>query len=308
MGGANVFTRALVAIGCWGLAVAGAPDGSRAAAFPALLTSDQGEPAGVRPHGRNGGQLHRVQNYQGLSIIIDDATGSRVGTPGDLGGPPMDRKNGREWSAPGPGRRLSIDTLRFHGRSLEELRSTLRNLSGRKISRDSSVPGGFILEGSNNDGATTIYVEIRSQGADIRGLSIVHSTRYRAELAQVIEAVKKSFEPFPAARPVVKPPDTPIADGQVPELLKKLAEAEEREREARRQAEAARKEAQDAKERENQARQEEAEKLKRERELAEWKQKVIDDARKKARDELLEVFKQLGVAKDKDKVEPDKGR
>jgi Caspase domain len=298
MGGAKVFVWALATLGCWGL-LAGAPNASRAAALPVLSLTDQLAPAGAGRRGRYGGLLHDVQSYQGLNAITDEATGIRLGIPNDLVGPPADTSNGREWNAPGRGRRLSINTLRYKGRSLDELRATLSKRSGRTISMDRTVPGGFILEGSEDKGATALYVEVRSHGGELRCLSIVHSTRYRAELAPVIEAVKKSFEPFPAPRPVVEPAG-PVAsavgptDARVPELLKKLAEAEEREREAKRLAEEAKRQAQEAKQREDKAQQEEAEKRTRERELADWKEEVIKEAHRKAWERLLAELAKVG--------------
>jgi esterase/lipase superfamily enzyme len=278
MGGAKAIVRVAVAVGCWGLAVASAPNGPHAAVLPAHSLSDR-EPADARQHGL----VLRVQDTQALSIIIDDATGVRVGIPNDLVGPPVDRPNGREWNAPGPSSRLSINTLRFQGRSLEKLSAALSTLPGRTITRSAAVAGGFILEGTENKGRTALYVEVRGRGDEIRGLSIVYTTRYQAELGPVIEAMKKAFEAFPAAPPAAGAP--PVAGPDAADLQKKLSEAEEREKEATRRAEEAKRQVLEAKEREAKAKQEEAPKRERERELAEWKQEVSEQQLEKAQGE-----------------------
>jgi hypothetical protein len=161
--------------------------------------------------GRSDGLLHQVQSVQNLrfsdlEIIADDATGVRVGIPYRIVGAPIQKPWGRNWKA--LDRRLSIDTLRYFDRSLDQVLSNLKSPRGRVITRESRYADGFVLEGIEDGGATTLYVEVRRRGNEIRGLSIVHSSRAQAELYPVIEDIKRSFVPFPPTV-VERPPHSP---------------------------------------------------------------------------------------------------
>lgn len=310
MSGAKALACATVAICCWGLVVAGAPGGLHAATLPALSISDREERDSSLRHGRHGALLHNVQS-QGVGVIVDDVTGIRVGIPFGIVGSPTPTRSGRNWKA--FDNRLNLDTLRFFDRSLDELATTLRNIRGRIVTRYSPVADGFILEGNDDRGNTSFYVEARGRGGEIRGLSIVYSTRFRGELYAVIEAIKSSFDPFPT---VSTPPPTPPPvvtrpqDSVSEELKRQLAEATEllkaakrREEEATRQAEEAKRRADDAKRladdaktREDQAqRQAEAERAKREKEREEaiWRQQIREEERAKAQKELEALVKRL---------------
>ena len=196
-----------VAFGFGSLVLAGALEGARAAVLPALTVSqDAAGPTGAQSQSRGDGLLHRVQSFPDFRVIVDEATGIRVGIPFGMVGSGVNKDHGRNWEA--PDRRLSIDALRFVDRTVEGLLSTFRGIKGRRVSRYSPLAGGFILEGTDGGGntQTAFYIEVRSQGGEIRGLSIVHATRFRAELYTVIEQIKRSFVAFPAPVPPPPPP------------------------------------------------------------------------------------------------------
>src|SRR5262249_3896843 len=148
--------------------------------------------------------LHQIQSTQklrfnDLEVIDDEATGIRVGIPYQIVGSPepTPTKNGRNWKSSNSKRHLSIDTLRVFDRPLDDVLSTLKGIRGRSITKEKVYTDGFVLEGIEDKGTTSLYVEVRRRGNEIRGLSIVHASSAQAELYTIIEDMKRSFVPFP---------------------------------------------------------------------------------------------------------------
>ena len=173
-----------------------------------------------------------AQTQVSLEMIIDGATGVRVGIPVRMLGAPRKTGSGHNWRTSDG--RLDIDTLRFRDRSLSSLYETLRNRRGRTIVRGELDLSSFILEGTESDG-TFFHVLARTQGGEIRGLSIVYSRSARDEVGGIVNAMISSFDAFPTstASPSMPPPPAEpasrgtdqAAEHPIAELQRQLAEA-----------------------------------------------------------------------------------
>ncbi len=171
-----------------------------------------------------------------LDVIVDDATGVRIGIPTTIVGPPKKAQYGRNWEA--GRRRLSIDTLLFDDQSLAELYDRFRKVPRRIIKRGAINADEFALEGTEDDGETIFYVKGRARGDEVRGLSVVYSRSARQELEEVVSAVIKSFDPFPDHKKISDLPlqspekrasgGSTTAEKRVAELEQKLIESQRR--------------------------------------------------------------------------------
>jgi hypothetical protein len=182
-----------------------------------------------------------AQTQTSLELIIDGATGVRVGIPVRMVGAPRKTTSGHNWRTSDS--RLDIDTLRFQDRSLSSLYEALRNRRGRNITRGELDLKGFVLEGTESDG-TYFHVLARAEHGEIRGLSIVYSSSAREEVSGIVTAMISSFEPFPAgtasaSSPAGGPPQPGPSDANqaVAELQRQLADMKKREDELRRKGE-----------------------------------------------------------------------
>ena len=76
-----------------------------------------------------------------------------------------------------------------------------------------------MLEGQDKDGSS-FRVVARASGGEVRGLSIVCTTRGCGDLVGVVQEIFNSFEPFPGPAPLPAPPpivSRPPADPRISE-------------------------------------------------------------------------------------------
>ena len=140
---------------------------------------------------------------QTLTSIVDNRTGVQVALPPDILASQIGTKWGMNWRS--AANRLNIDTLDYGTRSLIELHTTLRNISGRRITNSILDQSRLVLEGRDRDG-TWFYVVAAQRGGVTRGLSVVYSDQAFHSLAQ---AIVNSFVAFPAP---AMPPPTQLAE------------------------------------------------------------------------------------------------
>ena len=236
----------------------------------------------------NAGHVAWAQN---LSRVVDDQTGVELALPLDM---LVVKKRGRwgtNWQS--SGNRLNVDTLNFgNERSLAEVYSTLKNLRGRRLTNNVFDQLRFVLEGTDSDG-TSFYVVATERSGNVRGLSIVYSSRSSEPL---VRSIVNSFVPFPET--AVAQRSTPLSleprtsDGasqKLAELTRELdrvkEQLKEQERERERQKEVDR------------IRKQERERLEQEFALREQERKSRSDeekAREKRADQRL--------AEDRDKA------
>ena len=143
---------------------------------------------------------------------IDSATGVRIEVPTGLVQSPNPKQWGRNWSSADT--RLSIDTLNFGTtETIEQWYTKLRNIPGRKLSRDEFAGDRFLIEGIAAPGTNRAYffhIQGHVRNRETRGLSIVMSESGRAQLFPALQRVVRSFQAFPeqiaVATPVSAPP------------------------------------------------------------------------------------------------------
>ena len=176
----------------------------------------------------------RVQGRrQGMTDIIDTATGVAISIPAGLVTGPDAETWGHNWSS--DDERLNIDTLNFRGqRSLGDVYQSIRGIKGRRVTQDTFESGKFVLQGSDADGSI-FYVQAEERAGEVRGVSIVYSASARSELAPVVSAIVRSFRAFPEAIQAPRPSPAPPAAAsdqlnrlqrQVEELQAKIREQE----------------------------------------------------------------------------------
>jgi Caspase domain len=161
---------------------------------------------------------------RGFERIIDTLTGVTLVIPLDIvGRQPQNQAWGHSWASA----KLSVDTLNFSdNRKIDELYNALKRKPGRVISsRDSYLTPGrsFVLEGTDDDGTTQFYINVRAQNGELRGLSIAYNTSDRDQLSGVVREIRASFDPFPSGMvfaevPKAAPSIPPVAPPQEPRI------------------------------------------------------------------------------------------
>lgn len=166
------------------------------------------------PTRASGVPVVRAQSSR-LTEITDSSTGIQLALPMGIVSGPSSEKWGNNWSA--DDERLSIDTLNFrHQRSLSDVYRSLRDIRGRRLTGDVYETNRFVIQGFDSDGSN-FYVEAEERGGEVRGISIVYSSRYRAELAPVVGAISRSFRAFPMAPQRTQPGATTPPPVSVPD-------------------------------------------------------------------------------------------
>lgn len=104
---------------------------------------------------------------------------------------PRDAKWGRRWSAAGG--KITIETLAFPSdQTLAGLYQKLRSIRGRRLDKDRLEPQSSVLAGSDADGSRFL-IELRQDGPQVRGVSIVYATGHDAGIQSMAEHIAQSL-------------------------------------------------------------------------------------------------------------------
>jgi hypothetical protein len=141
-----------------------------------------------------------------LIPVADERTGVKLALPKMvLSSPSRERtlNGGRLTNWRSIDRRLDIDAIHYTERSLDDLYEKLTSLPGRTIHRQSRLTDEFEMTGFDRnvakpkDPGHLFYVRYVRRSHDIKGLSIVYAMGAKTELADMVQAIIRSFEPFP---------------------------------------------------------------------------------------------------------------
>jgi WD40 repeat protein len=144
---------------------------------------------------------------QPISPIVDSATGIRLSLPDRILLGPKPTKLGSTWTS-GDGKFI-VDTFRITDRTLGDLETTFRSISGRRITKEVTGNDGFELEGIDR-GRTEFALKVRTKGQEIRGTSVTFDNRFAAPARAIVARADLFPEGAAAARTVSSAPPVEI--------------------------------------------------------------------------------------------------
>ncbi len=133
----------------------------------------------------------------GWRVVIDPATGIRIGLPTKLTPTAHDAAHGTRWSSPNGAVRIETFRLTDPGLTLKELYAKERKTpSTRRIERGTLHDSDFSLHGMQR----LKYFDVHAQQRDgeIRGYSLLYDQAMDGIVAPVANAMAAAFAPFPA--------------------------------------------------------------------------------------------------------------
>jgi trypsin-like peptidase/putative peptidoglycan binding protein len=127
----------------------------------------------------------------GWTVVVDPATGVRIGLPGKLVPNARDAAHGTRWSSPHG--EVQVETFRVQGTALPALFE--QEKKERKIEHSSLNDDGFIISGMQ--GLKLFTVRAKQRNGEIRGFTLRYDQMMEGIVAPVMVAMASAFSPFP---------------------------------------------------------------------------------------------------------------
>ena len=130
----------------------------------------------------------------GWRVIVDRATGARLGLPVKLVPRAGRRENGTRWTSQRGD--VQLESFRFHGlnMTLAVVASQERGVPNRVIEYDVQRPDFFVLSGRQAN--KKFYLRAHAENGDVRGFIVLYEPAMEAAMQPVIVAMSSAFSPF----------------------------------------------------------------------------------------------------------------
>ena len=138
----------------------------------------------------------RYQGEYGWRVVIDPATGVRIGLPTKLVPNAYDAPYGTRWSSPHG--EVQVETFRIKGRSanLAQLfEDAKKHPANRQVESSALHDDGFFISGMQ--GLKEFAVRAKLQDGEVRGFTILYDQMMETIVEPVAVAMASAFSPFP---------------------------------------------------------------------------------------------------------------
>jgi hypothetical protein len=129
----------------------------------------------------------------GWSVVVDPATGVRIGLPSKLVPNARDAAHGTRWSSPHG--EVQVETFRVKDKTLAALFEDEKKQGARKIEHSALTDDGFIVSGMQ--GLKLFTVRAKARDGEIRGFTLLYDQMMEGIVAPVMVAMASAFSPFP---------------------------------------------------------------------------------------------------------------
>jgi hypothetical protein len=131
----------------------------------------------------------------GWRVVLDPATGIRIGLPTKLVPNAHDAAHGTRWSS--AHNEVSVETFRVKDANLAALYEQERKKAKRSIERSTLDDDGFYISGMQ--GLKYFAVRAKRRDGEVRGFTILFDQMMEGIVAPVAVAIASAFSPFPQA-------------------------------------------------------------------------------------------------------------
>jgi hypothetical protein len=130
----------------------------------------------------------------GWSVVVDPATGIRIGLPSKLVPNARDAAHGTRWSSPHG--EVQVETFRFKDAKLAALfEQEKKEPATRKIEHSVLNDDNFIISGMQGLKYFTVRAKLRD--GEVRGFTLLYDQMMEGIVAPVMVAMASAFSPFP---------------------------------------------------------------------------------------------------------------
>jgi hypothetical protein len=129
----------------------------------------------------------------GWSVVVDPATGVRIGLPTKLVPVARDAAHGTHWSSPHG--EVQVETFRVKHANLSALFEDEKKKPKRKIEHSALNDDGFIVSGMQGLKYFTVRAKLRD--GEVRGFTLLYDQMMEGIVAPVMVAMASAFSPFP---------------------------------------------------------------------------------------------------------------
>ena len=129
----------------------------------------------------------------GWSVVVDPATGVRIGLPSKLVPNARDAANGTRWSSPHG--EVQVETFRLKDAKLAALFDEEKKKTPRTIEHSVLNDDNFIISGMQ--GLKLFTVRAKARDGEIRGFTLLYDQMMEGIVAPVMVAMATAFSPFP---------------------------------------------------------------------------------------------------------------
>ncbi|MEJ2378626.1 MAG: serine protease [Pseudolabrys sp.] len=137
----------------------------------------------------------RYRREYGWRVVVDPATGIRIGLPTRLVPDAHDAPHGTRWSSPHDA--VQIETFRLKGpkTDLAELYRQERRRDHREVEKSNLDDDGFFIRGMQ--GLKDFAVRAKLRDGEVRGFTILYDQMMETIVEPVMVAMASAFAPFP---------------------------------------------------------------------------------------------------------------
>ena len=129
----------------------------------------------------------------GWSVVVDPATGVRIGLPSKLVPNARDAAHGTRWSSPHG--EVQVETFRLKDTTLAALFDAEKKKTPRTIEHSVLNDDSFIISGMQ--GLKLFTVRAKARDGEIRGFTLLYDQMMEGIVAPVMVAMATAFSPFP---------------------------------------------------------------------------------------------------------------
>jgi hypothetical protein len=129
----------------------------------------------------------------GWRVVVDPATGVRIGLPSKLVPDARDAAHGTRWSSPHG--EVQVETFRVKDTTLAALFDAEKKKTPRTIEHSALTDDGFIVSGMQ--GLKLFTVRAKARDGEIRGFTLLYDQMMEGIVAPVMVAMATAFSPFP---------------------------------------------------------------------------------------------------------------
>ena len=129
----------------------------------------------------------------GWSVVVDPATGVRIGLPSKLVPNARDAAHGTRWSSPHG--EVQVETFRLKDKNLSTLFDEEKKKLSRTIEHSVLNDDNFFISGMQ--GLKLFTVRAKARDGEIRGFTLLYDQMMEGIVAPVMVAMASAFSPFP---------------------------------------------------------------------------------------------------------------
>ncbi len=173
-----------------------AGDGAMEAAIRNFQKRNRSKITGVLTPEQRAELVSAADNHEqefGWNVVVDPATGIRIGLPSKLVPNARDAAHGTRWSSPHG--EVQVETFRIKNMALAALFDEEKNKLSRTIEHSVLNDGNFIISGMQ--GLKYFTVRAKQRDGEIRGFTLLYDQMMEGIVAPAMVAMASAFSPFP---------------------------------------------------------------------------------------------------------------